>query len=829
MDEELAVWAEIDEWFDFSKDHLFLDALRSHDGLVNQIFPTERCVLVMAVTRRDIDYGDSWANAERNARNRCVFLLVRNGMSIYRVFSSVESHLGTSRLFPSKNDQDQIFRGYDGAKIKFEDVAYTDKLAAHEKYALHYKRFLLLVCGLDHRLKLFGEFYDGPPSLDFVSLAFQDKYCRFLHDDDGWGMLPSFETRPSLSEWIQEKNAYLRSGSRVLCCWHSLMNPDTSPGACKRDYSSSKGFDVNYRPLNALDTVIAYRQGSLVCVDVEVENVYGLTDRRFNCKVNLSNFKSGSWQSHELAYLCLDAVMPQDLEWYIHNRSIRGDHLFYIRFFKTALKFIREERAQETDTRQRLAKALADGAIATGVEAEQIIDQAVIAWRAAHRGKPLPAFDIHQSAPTSWKSLLDQLYMLAGQGKRMVVAIESHLQASGYKPLRLVLSSGAKLVVYAAPLEHERDDRLTPHVWVHRISLETGKIRILENSRRWAMLPKAEASETTIYQWDSAQKWLHEPSPFGSYENKQDILAITHSAKSLISDFAGPMTSDVFSKHFQDWKNIRSILLDGSKNVRNPVMAVPFGVLYFHRTKELKFLCVGTLDPHALLWQLTPDQDARRKIRSEFVSVYAKKSHAENEFDSDCRNVNLWSLLELTVGSTSLRNSVFVKKGVPCFNLQGRKHSDPLLSNLFENWKAEFAGDAKYWIPSEFFEDKTIFFDRFLGIERHKDYDPMILRHVSLTPSTQGLDFLYCEWFDILPVSIFEEQVKKSEWNNNYNKQYVPQGYLYSASTVETSTLAEAYESLKKLAPQGKKVVEASEIEGAPLPSTGGERWYVIG
>lgn len=105
----------------------------------------------------------------------------------------------------------------------------------------------------------------------------------------------------------------------------------------------------------------------------------------------------------------------------------------------------------------------------------------------------------------------------------------------------------------------------------------------------------------------------------------------------------------------------------------------------------------------------------------------------------------------------------------------------------------------------------------------------MILRHVSLTPSTQGLDFLYCEWFDILPVSIFEEQVKKSEWNNNYNKQYVPQGYLYSASTVETSTLAEAYESLKKLAPQGKKVVEASEIEGAPLPSTGGERWYVIG
>ncbi len=248
MDEELAVWADIDEWFDFSKENLFFEALRNHDSLVQQIFPTERCVLVMATTRRYIDYGDSLSNTANNVNNRMVFLLVRNGMNIYQVFSPVESHLGSARLFPSLNEQESIFKGMDGSQIRFEDIAYTDHLAEHERFALHYKRFLLLVCGLDHRLKLFGDFYKGPASLHFVSMDFQEKHCRFLHDDDGSGMLPGEKLLP-LSEWIAEKNAYLRSGSRVLCHWIAVMNPDTAPAACKVYFERDRHrIDRRYRP-----------------------------------------------------------------------------------------------------------------------------------------------------------------------------------------------------------------------------------------------------------------------------------------------------------------------------------------------------------------------------------------------------------------------------------------------------------------------------------------------------------------------------------------------------------------------------------------------------
>lgn len=177
----------------------------------------------MAMTNHDLNYADPWANEHMNRQNRKVFLMVRDGENIYQVFSSVESHLGSARLFPSQDETESHFRGLDGSQIKFDDIAYTDRLKGFDLRALHYKRFLLLICGLDHREKLFGDFYDEPASMNFVSMQFQEDYCRFLHDEDGSGLLAANDERPSLSQYIREANAYMRSGSRMLCNWYSLM------------------------------------------------------------------------------------------------------------------------------------------------------------------------------------------------------------------------------------------------------------------------------------------------------------------------------------------------------------------------------------------------------------------------------------------------------------------------------------------------------------------------------------------------------------------------------------------------------------------------------
>lgn len=59
VDEEFSARSDIDEHFDFRSLSAFLKALKDNRGLVEQIFPTERCVLVMVTTRRFIDYGDT--------------------------------------------------------------------------------------------------------------------------------------------------------------------------------------------------------------------------------------------------------------------------------------------------------------------------------------------------------------------------------------------------------------------------------------------------------------------------------------------------------------------------------------------------------------------------------------------------------------------------------------------------------------------------------------------------------------------------------------------------------------------------------------------------
>ena len=58
VDEELAVWCDLDSWFDFSDMEKFHETLRTSPGLVEQIFPSERSIVCMATTRRYIDYRD---------------------------------------------------------------------------------------------------------------------------------------------------------------------------------------------------------------------------------------------------------------------------------------------------------------------------------------------------------------------------------------------------------------------------------------------------------------------------------------------------------------------------------------------------------------------------------------------------------------------------------------------------------------------------------------------------------------------------------------------------------------------------------------------------
>jgi hypothetical protein len=635
-DEELSVFAEVDEEFDHSKIDTFFEALAERPGLVAQIFPTERCIVAYAATRRDRDYGDAWANGVRNALNKQVGLLIRNGENLYAVLSPIDSHLVANNLFPSKNEIDRIFRedvgfwgereGKVGREITFNDVRYTDKLSQHEKLSLHYKRFLILLAGLDHREQLFGKFYPGPQTLDFVSTGFQKKYMRFIHDAErSTGMLPGVK-RPHFKDFAEAKNAYMRTGARVIARWRKVMTHSSAPGAVQYDSNGKSYFKAE--PAEKFSVAIVYKRGRDFYVSVPVKSKSYRSDggRTFDARVNLSVPSD----YYEVTYLVLDAVKPEELEAYIYDRESRTDHLSYIQFFKSAVKFLREEREYERGTREALANALKLAGIASLPEPiETIVDKAVMTWRAANKGEPLPSEPMD---PEVWKLLLNHMWDQV-HAKRYAEATEQWADNEQLKPLRLVLTGKDKLCLYCAPRPEEREDRVVPHVWVHAIEFTARKKgwTIKKTSQTWAELPKFAASETTLHEWPGVEEWAGLKDML-TLPEKQELFEVTGQFQHWAAYFFGDkgsvelpeahqqvITEARFARIVEDWTNIRAKMQKGGY-VRNPDFDLPVGVV--NREGRYYFLTLHHPRPERWLYSIAPTAEAKKRFHDAFVSRY---------------------------------------------------------------------------------------------------------------------------------------------------------------------------------------------------------------
>lgn len=149
------------------------ERLQNEPGLRDQLFPAKRCVILMANCQDRPDrYTDDPA-----------YLLIRNGENIHRVDSPIGSHLMAGRLFPDEKEVDRIYQMIGLGELTYRDIGYTKALNEHDRLSLHYKRFLILLCGLDHRLRLLGDFDAPKTPARFVSMEFQKQYCVFLNED----------------------------------------------------------------------------------------------------------------------------------------------------------------------------------------------------------------------------------------------------------------------------------------------------------------------------------------------------------------------------------------------------------------------------------------------------------------------------------------------------------------------------------------------------------------------------------------------------------------------------------------------------------------------
>jgi hypothetical protein len=821
MDEELAMYFDVHEWFDFSNVDKFFEALRHNDDLVRQIFPAERCVIAMASTRRNIDYGDGLTNYLRNKKNHQVFLLVRDGWKIHQVISPVESHLGANKLFPSRGDGDAMFKGLDGSQIKFDEIAFAEKHAKQASATLHYKRFLILCAGLDHRLRLFGEFYDERDAMQFVSLEFQERYCRFIRDGDASASLPTIE-RQQITDWIREKNRFLQSGSRLACNWYTLITPKTAPTLC--DTFERGNYNVRFGPNDRVGIAIAYRDGKSICVDVEVsgENRTNYEKRTFNAKVNLSAYVSGWGNSEEIPYLCLDKVSLDEVDWYINNRGSRVDHITYIRLFKVAAKMIKAEREVEADMRARMRKGLLDGKVADDDKADGIVDAAVTAWRAANRGKPLPVFE-GDKAPKQWKGILDQMFVVARGADEHIEKAEAFLRDQALPPLRLTVSGDGRIVAYAAPREDERDDRFEPHCSVHRIALDFKNGEAKERGRRWARLLRSDAKENVLKEWDAANEWFDIKSNFMSLSAKQAMLSQITDLRPRISKFAGKLDRDAFESLLADWERERDELSRIEGRTVTPGVAFPFALVN-DRDGNLKIMAVGIEHMFVLLFKLAPSEEDAERVRRAYVRRHSVRSHAEEIFSNYVRRHTGvdWQVYSFDPKEVNGEGVVYFDGWAHDFKTIARVRGvDPLLGPATVEW---FKKAKAVCYSPDLAEVGPTLLDEILAISRPDDYGPYRIEtvHVSKRQSDEPVPFgafIDTAHEDLVEAMRSARDDRTSVWDNT--------SMFTSGTTVASKTQRDRYIA-EKAKEEGGRLVHHTQLPDAPQPGEGVERWYIV-
>ena len=219
------------------------------------------------------------------------------------------------------------------------------------------------------------------------------------------------------------------------------------------------------------------------------------------------------------------------------------------------------------------------------------------------------------------------MFTLAGAGAARAEDAERFARERTVEPLRLISTGNAKFALYAAPAPEDRDDRLEPHAWVHKISLDCGKSGFIERSRSWQPLPPQAASEATIHEWPAATDWTQTTSKFSNLKRKRDLLEIVTDYRNSISRFIDTSPAS-FLPLLHEWVAIRRRMLDKARYVFDPNIAIPFGAVTYTRRSVPLFLCLRVSSPHALLYALAPDDDARHAVRAAYISLFANKSTA---------------------------------------------------------------------------------------------------------------------------------------------------------------------------------------------------------
>ncbi len=505
MDEELAVHVDVEDSFDWQSQEAFFKRLSTDDELLKQILPTPRCVVSVMVTRREIDYGEKMHPFDRlinKLNNQRVFLLVRNGRNVHSVYSCEPSHEAATRLFPTRHDIKTPFQGMNGV-VGLNDVAFGKAAGKFEDQALHYRRFLILLCGLDHRLNLFGDFAPVEAKVNFMTEDFQQRYLRFLENDDPSMLLGGREE--TVYAWMKRHNSQLRSGSRVV------VDSGKSLSFAVPYVRKSRDAYVDRAKIDNNALIAAEKLGSFYL------SVPLITESDKAKQGNAWLTGPERYESPDLLldwYLCIDRVKVDEVRAYIYDRHERVGSIAWIRTLRRVEHTLIADLQAEQEMRAHVRGAALAAGIQTEATIDAVVDEAVATWRADHRGAPAPVL----TDKKGMAELLSLVFPASSIAASMEPLINALCAKEGLRPLMATRTGKNKLALYCVVREEERKPYGTGVVWgwVKRYVLQVNSkgAKLGYASMDWLMAKTLESTEEAFLRWPELEAWVHEqPEP----------------------------------------------------------------------------------------------------------------------------------------------------------------------------------------------------------------------------------------------------------------------------------------------------------------------------
>lgn len=379
--------------------------LTRHQDIVEAMLPHPRCVAIARVRRSEREFEapktitDVLNIAESIHADKTILILTRDGANV-SVIEADQQTSGAKRLFPSREEIDAIFREnrfsrHDpGRVIDVTDVQYAEKRADHDKVALFYKRFLLILWGAHERAEIFGSL---PKGMNWLKGETHDQFFRFIHDEE-FGLDDT--SRKSVKEWRLGHLRMMRPGSRAVLRWNSLITPSSAPGAFNnpehRDQEQIRA------PLQAREIVTVQEAEGALVATCACEKPYDWRNegKTFNVSVQLAEHaghpeKSDPRQAQGRGIFVIDHMTSREVESYLGSRKARRSYMAWIPEIKMALPEIRKREAMEAALLNRILVSTPEARTLDQNDLKSCIHEAVLesGWKIPDRSQDIRIVD----------------------------------------------------------------------------------------------------------------------------------------------------------------------------------------------------------------------------------------------------------------------------------------------------------------------------------------------------------------------------------------------------------------------------------------------------